>query len=95
MIVLFALLAICIMSYYLIICDDYDDGIVGRLALGILSFSSGLGFAQYLCGKVLFDPVSQAIFVAVAVFEGRHIYRIYKGKTGSKTAAEVFRRLVN
>lgn len=93
MIVLIALISVCLMSYYLIICEDYDDGVIGRLALGVLSFTSGLGFVQCLYGKAVFDPVSQSFFVAVAIFEGRHIYRIYKGKTQSKDAIEVFRRL--
>jgi hypothetical protein len=82
------------MSYYLIVCDDYDDGIIGRAALAVLSFSSALGFAQHLCGKIYFDPVSQAFFISVAIFEGRHIYRIYKAKTQSKNAVEFMRRIL-
>lgn len=94
MIVLFSLLSVCIMSYYLIVCEDYDDGVVGRGALCMLCFTSGLGFAQHLVGRVVFDPVSQVFFVAVAIFEGRHIYRIYKGKTGSENAFELFKRIL-
>lgn len=82
-IVLLCLLAVCLMSYFLICTDDYDSGIVGHLALAGLSFSSGVGFAQLLCNKIVFDPVSQIMFVSVAVFEARHIYRMYKGKTKS------------
>ena len=95
MISLFALLAVSIMSYYLIITDDYDSGVVGHLALAGLSFFSAIGFAQVLCGKIIFDPISELIFFFVAVFEARHIYRIYKGKTQSKNAVEVLRRLIN
>lgn len=93
MIILCALLSVCIMSYYLIVCEDYDDGVVGRGALCMLCFTSGLGFAQQLLGRVQFDPVSQTFFVAVAIFEGRHIYRMYKGKTNSDNAIEVFKRI--
>lgn len=95
MIVLISLLSVCIMSYYLIVSDDYDDGVIGRGALCMLCFTSGLGFAQYLFGKVYFDPVSQTFFASAALFEGRHIYRIYKGKTKSDTALEVFKRIWN
>lgn len=94
MIVLFSLLAICLMSYYLIICEYYDDGIVGRLALAVLSLSAGVGFAQHLTGKVFFDPVSEAIFGAVAVFELRHIYRIFRAKTDANHFWQVFQRIL-
>ena len=95
MIVLFSLLAVCIMSYYLIVTEDYDSGVMGHLALAGLSFSSGVGFAQVLCGRVEFEPVSQMFFVSTAVFEARHIYRIYKGRTKSQNIVETVRRLVN
>lgn len=94
MIVLISLLAVCIMSYFLITCEDYDDGVVGRGALCVLCFTSGLGFAQQLFGRVYFDPVSQIFFASVAVFEGRHIYRMYKGKTNSQNVVEVFKRIM-
>lgn len=93
MIVLLSLLAICILSYYLIVCDHYDDGIIGRLALATLSLSAGVGFAQYLTGKIAFDPVSEAIFAAVAIFELRHIYRIFRAQTDSDNIWQVFQRI--
>lgn len=94
MLVLISLLSVCGMSYFLITCEDYDDGVVGRGALCMLCFTSGLGFAQYAAGKVAFDPVSQTFFIAVAIFEGRHIYRMYKGKTNSENAVELFKRIL-
>lgn len=95
MIVFISLLLICLMSYHLIINDNYDDGIVGRGALGVMSLTSGLGCIQLLYGKVSFDPVSEAMFMAVAVFEARHIYRVYRAKTNSHNALETFKRLFN
>lgn len=74
-----ALACICIFSYYLIVTDYYDDGIVGRMALAAMSFAAGLGFCQYLDGNT-FDPVSQVIFAATALFQGRHIYRVLRAQ---------------
>lgn len=71
-----ALAVICFTSYYLIVCEYYNDGIVGRVALSVLSMSAGVGLIQHLQSKLIFDPVSQAIFIGVAVFELRHTYRV-------------------
>lgn len=95
MIVFFSLFFICLMSYHLIINSSYDDGIIGRGALGVMSLTSGLGCIQILYDKVSFDPVSEAMFMAVAIFEARHIYRVYRAKTNSNNALETFKRLFN
>lgn len=78
MITCLSLLFICAFSYYLIDCPRYDDGVFGRLALATMSLSSAVGLLQGAFYGFVFDPVSQLIFMAVAVFEGRHIYKIHK-----------------
>lgn len=78
MITLFSLLIICLLSYYLTVCDQVDDGVVGRIGLAIMSLSSGVGFFQQLSDKADFEPVGQAIFVSLAILLMRQVYKLFK-----------------
>lgn len=71
---------VCGVCIVLVFHRDYEDGILGRLALSMISISSfslamGIierGFSQHL------NPIHTIVWFALALFFGRHLYRFLR-----------------
>lgn len=74
-IVVTASILISIIAAYLIWDRDYEDGIVGRIALGILSAAGGLLARETYTEALSLTPALTVIVFATALFFARHIFR--------------------
>lgn len=84
LIVAIASAAIALSCVYLIWSRDYEDGLVGRIALGVLSLSTVVMFFDAFYDRVELLPASQVIIVGMALFLLRHVWRFCRWrKTGS------------
>ena len=75
---------ILFVSLYLALCRDYDDGIVGHIALAGMALSSAAPlYEAYEGSDYEYLPTTALMYAAVAVFMARHAYRfrMYR-KTG-------------
>lgn len=66
------------MCSVLVLHDDYDDGLVGRLALSIIAVAAMAGIFRIAEGNldiVRFSPISMVAGVGVTLFFMRHAYR--------------------
>lgn len=81
-----ALLIILVVSTILILWDEYDDGIFGKLSLILLVMASWAALDRILPLTNYYYPSKTEtwLYVAVAAWLGRHFYRFlcyqYDGK---------------
>ena len=76
-------LIICLVSTFLVIHPDYEDGLVGRLALLTLSLAGAVAVGEWVDGVVYeLNPTSLAIQLGLSVFLLRHVYRFNKWANG-------------
>jgi len=75
---------ILFVSLYLALCRNYDDGVVGHVALGGMSMASAAPLYEAAAGVDYdFVPTTALMYAAVAIFMARHLYRFRKyRKTG-------------
>jgi hypothetical protein len=68
--------AVCAISGYLVWTDKYEDGVLGRIALGLMSMSMFVVLLRELNGEGLeVDPVALTLRVGMALFLARHTWR--------------------
>lgn len=72
-------------SLYLALCRNYDDGIIGHVALAGMALSSAAPlYEAYEGADYDFMPTTALMYAAVAVFMARHAYRFNRwSKTGT------------
>ena len=69
---------ILFVSLYLALCHNYDDGIVGHIALAGMALSSAAPlYEAYEGADYDFVPTTALMYAAVAVFMARHAYRFH------------------
>ena len=80
--ILFVLSAFIIaaISLFLIMHDDYEDGVFGRLALIIMALSNGLIVADFAIdqNQYSFLPNTLATQCGMALFLARHCFRFLR-----------------
>lgn len=83
-IVIVSCLIICVVSVYLALCQEYEDGIIGNIALGGMAVSTAGPLYEMANGSEYeFAPTTVLMYAAVAAFLARHMYRFMKWrKTG-------------
>lgn len=76
---------ILFVSLYLALSRNYDDGIIGHVALAGMALSSAAPlYEAYEGADYDFMPTTALMYAAVAVFMARHAYRFRKwSKTGT------------
>lgn len=80
---------ICLSSAYLAWTPRYKHGVVGVICLGFIGISSFVGFLQSIHGEAVFNPISQVIYPALAVFQIRHIYVMHKRQRKCETLIDL------
>lgn len=71
--------AVCLV---LVFHKDYEDGLIGRLALaliGITSLARVIGILENDF-DVRFSPIAIGLWIGLALFFGRHLYRFLRWK---------------
>jgi hypothetical protein len=83
-IVIVSCLIIFAVSIFLALCQEYEDGIVGNIALGGMAVSTAGPLYEMANGSEYeFAPTTVLLYAAVAAFMARHLYRFIKWrKTG-------------
>jgi hypothetical protein len=83
-----SLATICASAFYLIMSQIYDDGLVGRIALVLMVFASGIGLWQFFKGYIVFNPVGTVLVLANALFLARQVFFLINCKTDKRTIYE-------
>lgn len=83
-IVIVSCLIILAVSIYLALCQKYEDGIIGNMALGGMAGSTAWPLTEMYNGVDYdFAPTTVLLYASVAAFMARHLYRFIKWrKTG-------------
>lgn len=72
-------------SLYLALCRNYDDGIIGHVALAGMSLSSAAPLYEAYEGvDYEFMPTTALMYAAIALFLARHAYRFHRWSTTGK-----------
>lgn len=88
------------LSVFLVWHKDYEDGIIGRIALGSIVFVAMIVMMGAWTGKFTYSlPLELSMFLwAVVAFGARHVYRFIRfnrtGENAWKTAANDMQRVV-
>ena len=78
---LMACSTLLIAAIYMIFAECYEDGIVGKLACGIIALGAFAALLHGLTEKVFFSPPDVAwMMTGVSVFIWRHLHRFWKWK---------------
>lgn len=78
-------IGIFLISIYLASNDKYEDGVIGKIALGVLAIGNFVVVAEF-CGGIVYlvNPTTLFIQMGVFVFLLRHAYRFRQWvKTGA------------
>lgn len=81
LIVAMSSLTVLIVSTVLVFHPDYEDGLVGRLALGLMAMASYVRFAELLEDNFTHRPfgtVAVVLWFGLALFMARHLYRFLR-----------------
>ena len=77
-----ALAAIVVLCAFLIFHENYEDGVVGRMAMGLLIFGAFMMIARLFGGRegwgVDIDPAGELMIFGTAAFLCRHTYRFLR-----------------
>jgi len=77
-----ALVAIVVLCTFLIFHEHYEDGVVGRLAMGLLIFGSMMMLARMFGAREGWsqelDPAGSAMIYGCAAFLCRHTFRFLR-----------------
>lgn len=76
---LIAIALIGILAAVLIATDKYEDGLIGRIGLGLMVFGAFVIGMETVNGVIYsFHPTTGMILWGVAVFMARHTYRFMR-----------------
>lgn len=72
-------------SAFLVFHCEYEDGLLGRIALAILFFGNAVVFGEWFNGvEYSVNPTTLTIQAGITLFLVRHVYRFLKwNKTGA------------
>lgn len=73
-----AMALICIISAVLVFHHDYEDGLIGRVALVAMMFGGGMLIARTVHWRADIDPAVCVFVWGVAAFFARHCYRFMR-----------------
>jgi len=75
-IVMASAIVILVVSLYLAMSKNYDDGVIGHAALGGMALASAAPLYEAIVGvDYSFVPTTALMYLAVAVFMTRHAFR--------------------
>jgi hypothetical protein len=88
---------VAIVCTALVLHPEYEDGLIGRIALAVLSIVAVSRFPEALDSAITMadykiSAQGVAMWIAVAVFFARHWYRFYKARQGRYMAGMRDRR---
>ena len=82
---------VCMVCVFLVLHPEYDDGLIGRLALSMIGIA---GLARFLGGvdalihghPIVMTNVGMMLWIGASIFFGRHAWRFlhYKGMEGKR-----------
>jgi len=81
--IVFTSAIIAVVAVFLVCHCEYEDGIIGRLALIILALSNGLIVADYLIDRTEYVMLPNTLMTqfGTAMFLARHCYRFMKWRS--------------
>lgn len=75
-----AALAVFLICLVLVLHPDYEDGLVGRIALATIALAALARFLAIAGGdwQMQFNSIAFLLWVGLALFLGRHLYRFLR-----------------
>lgn len=72
--------AVLAISLVLVLHRDYEDGLIGRLALSLLGIGALARVLDILfaSGPIPFSAIAFLVWLGLALFLGRHLYRFLR-----------------